>query len=87
MLNDFFRIVVAAVDERGGLINKFQGDAALAVFGAPIQTDGAATAALGTARTLRANLRRCRRSTSASGCPRERCSRATSAARTATSTP
>jgi adenylate cyclase len=58
VLNDFFRIVVAAVDERGGLINKFQGDAALAVFGAPISTDGAAAAALTTARTLAANLRK-----------------------------
>ena len=57
VLNDFFRIVVAAVDERGGLINKFQGDAALAVFGAPIATVGAADAALATARTLAANLR------------------------------
>jgi class 3 adenylate cyclase len=58
ILNDFFRIVVAAVDEHGGLINKFQGDAALAVFGAPIRTDGAATAALAAARTLPTNLRR-----------------------------
>ena len=33
VLNDFFRIVVDAVDERDGLINKFEGDAALAVFG------------------------------------------------------
>jgi class 3 adenylate cyclase len=57
VLNDFFRIVVAAVDERGGLINKFQGDAALAVFGAPITTVGAADAALSTARALAANLR------------------------------
>ena len=57
VLNAFFRIVVDAVDERHGLINKFQGDAALAVFGAPIQTDDAATAALETARLLSANLR------------------------------
>jgi adenylate cyclase len=57
VLNDFFRIVVAAVDERHGLINKFQGDAALAVFGAPLATDGAASAALATARALGAELR------------------------------
>ncbi len=57
VLNAFFRIVVAAVDERHGFINKFQGDAALAVFGAPIQTDGAATAALETARALSIDLR------------------------------
>ena len=57
VLNDFFRIVVAAVDAHGGLINKFQGDAALAVFGAPIIADGAAASALSTARMLAANLR------------------------------
>ncbi len=58
VLNDFFRIVVGAVDERHGLINKFQGDAALAVFGAPLPADGAASAALATARSLRNQLRR-----------------------------
>ncbi|WP_232000743.1 adenylate/guanylate cyclase domain-containing protein [Mycobacterium kyorinense] len=58
VLNDFFRIVVGAVDERHGLINKFQGDAALAVFGAPLRTSGAASAALATARVLGTRLRR-----------------------------
>jgi adenylate cyclase len=58
VLNDFFRIVVSAVDERHGLINKFQGDAALAIFGAPLPADGAASAALATARSLRSQLRR-----------------------------
>jgi class 3 adenylate cyclase len=58
VLNDFFRIVVAAVDERHGLINKFQGDAALAVFGAPLHIDDPASAALSTARALAADLRR-----------------------------
>lgn len=58
VLNDFFAIVVAAVDERYGLINKFQGDAALAVFGAPLRAEGAASAALATARDLRNELRR-----------------------------
>lgn len=57
VLNAFFHIVVAAVDEHHGSINKFQGDAALAVFGAPIRADGAAAAALETARALGANLR------------------------------
>lgn len=57
VLNDFFRIVVRAVDENGGLINKFQGDAALAVFGAPIRVSGAASAALATARALAVRLR------------------------------
>jgi adenylate cyclase len=58
VLNDFFRIVVSAVDERHGLINKFQGDAALAVFGAPLPLQGAASAALASARDLRTQLRR-----------------------------
>src|SRR5215212_3941621 len=58
VLNDFFQIVVAAVDARHGLINKFQGDAALAVFGAPLRDDDSATAALATARALGKELRR-----------------------------
>ncbi|SEH71273.1 Adenylate cyclase, class 3 [Mycolicibacterium rutilum] len=58
LLNEFFRIVVAAVDERHGLINKFQGDAALAVFGAPLRMDDPAGAALATARVLVTELRR-----------------------------
>jgi adenylate cyclase len=57
ILNDFFRIVVAVVDNRKGLINKFAGDAALAVFGAPIRLDQSASAALDTARTLATELR------------------------------
>ena len=52
VLNDFFRIVVDSVDASDGMINKFQGDAALAVFGAPFHSDGAASAALATARGL-----------------------------------
>jgi adenylate cyclase len=58
ILNDFFRIVVAAVDNRHGLINKFQGDAALAIFGAPLRADDPASAALATARALGEALRR-----------------------------
>ncbi|MGH3677751.1 MAG: adenylate/guanylate cyclase domain-containing protein [Mycobacterium sp.] len=57
VLNDFFRIVVNCVDERGGLINKFQGDAALAVFGVPLRTNEAASTALATARDLADQLR------------------------------
>lgn len=58
VLNDFFRIVVDEVDTRDGLINKFQGDAALAVFGAPLRVTDPAGAALATARTLSTELRR-----------------------------
>jgi adenylate cyclase len=57
VLNDFFRIVVNAVDEHNGLINKFAGDAALAVFGVPLPTSAPASAALATARALGTQLR------------------------------
>jgi adenylate cyclase len=58
VLNNFFRIVVDAVDEHSGLINKFAGDAALAIFGAPLRTAQPAAAALATARALGTQLRR-----------------------------
>ncbi|MGO9925429.1 MAG: adenylate/guanylate cyclase domain-containing protein [Mycobacterium sp.] len=57
VLNDFFRIVVDAVDEHHGLINKFAGDAALAVFGVPLRARQPASAALATARALGTQLR------------------------------
>jgi adenylate cyclase len=57
VLNDFFRIVVDTVDVHDGLINKFQGDAALAVFGVPLKNTRAASAALATARALGEQLR------------------------------
>jgi class 3 adenylate cyclase len=58
ILNEFFRTVVDKVDAHHGLINKFQGDAALAVFGAPLRMDDPASAALAAARTLAIELRR-----------------------------
>ncbi|VBA41777.1 Adenylate cyclase 2 [Mycobacterium attenuatum] len=56
VLNDFFRIVVDAVDEYQGLVNKFEGDAALAIFGAPLRTSQPASPALATARALASRL-------------------------------
>jgi adenylate cyclase len=52
LLNDFFAEVVEAVDAQGGWINKFEGDAALAVFGAPTPLPNRAAAALAAARDL-----------------------------------
>ena len=57
LLNDFFRIVVTAVDKHNGFINKFGGDAALAIFGVPDQINDPAGAALAAARELRESLR------------------------------
>lgn len=58
VLNDFFGIVVKEVDQRHGLINKFQGDAALAIFGVPLPSSTAASEALATARALGTKMRR-----------------------------
>ncbi|WP_448851716.1 adenylate/guanylate cyclase domain-containing protein [Corynebacterium sp. 335C] len=56
-LNAFFEIVVDCVHRNQGIINKFQGDAALAVFGAPLPLDDTAGHALAAARELRLELR------------------------------
>ena len=56
LLNEFFRIVVDTVDRHGGFVNKFQGDAALAIFGAPIEHPDASGAALAAARELHDEL-------------------------------
>jgi adenylate cyclase len=52
LLNDFFRIVVETVEEHGGWVNKFEGDAALCVFGAPTTRPDPACDALHAARKL-----------------------------------
>jgi adenylate cyclase len=58
LLNRFFRAVVETVEARGGFVNKFEGDAALCVFGAPVARESPAADALAAARTLSARLRR-----------------------------
>jgi class 3 adenylate cyclase len=57
MLNRFFEIVVDAVERNGGLVNKFEGDAALCVFGAPVTLIDPATGALRAAREIRDRVR------------------------------
>jgi len=56
VLDHFYRAIVAVVDQRRGFINKFQGDAALVVFGAPAPAADPATDAAATARDLAARL-------------------------------
>ena len=56
LLNDFFAEVVEAVDAQGGWVNKFEGDAALAVFGAPTPLPNRAAAALAAGRDLDVRL-------------------------------
>ncbi len=52
LLNRFFEVVIDVVHAYGGWINKFQGDAALAVWGAPVHLDDRHTAALRAARIM-----------------------------------
>jgi adenylate cyclase len=56
ILNAFFAVVVDVVEKYGGWVNKFQGDAALAVFGAPVTLVDAASPALAAARELAKRL-------------------------------
>ena len=55
-LNDVFAAVVQVVGREGGLVNKFDGDGALCVFGAPSDQPDHATRALRAARSLRAEV-------------------------------
>ena len=55
-LNALFEKVVEVVHRHRGEINKFQGDAALAIFGAPISLADATSQALAAARELRLEL-------------------------------
>ncbi|EFQ82946.1 HAMP domain protein [Aeromicrobium marinum DSM 15272] len=56
MLNRFFAVVVEEVDRHEGLVNKFMGDAVLAIFGAPVDVGDHAGAALATARAIAGRL-------------------------------
>ena len=52
-LNEFFDAVVSAVSAERGWVNKFEGDGALCVFGAPVDQPDHAARALRAARVLR----------------------------------
>jgi adenylate cyclase len=55
-LNAFFGVVIDVVQEHGGWVNKFEGDAALCIFGAPVELADPATSALAAARALACRL-------------------------------
>ncbi|HTO00879.1 MAG TPA: adenylate/guanylate cyclase domain-containing protein [Microthrixaceae bacterium] len=57
LLNRFFRVVVSVVIREGGWINKFEGDAALCLFGAPQDQADHADRALRAAAAMPAELR------------------------------
>jgi adenylate cyclase len=56
LLNRFFAVVVEEVDRHCGLVNKFEGDAVLAVFGAPNRLDRPEDQALAAARAIASRL-------------------------------
>ena len=56
VLNRFFGVVVDEVDRHHGLVNKFIGDAVLAIFGAPVELPDHAAAALSAARSMATRL-------------------------------
>lgn len=56
-LNKFYDVVVDVVHRNKGIINKFQGDAAVAIFGAPLNLTDSTSWALTAARELRLELR------------------------------
>jgi adenylate cyclase len=58
LLNKFFRVVIDVVETEGGFVNKFEGDAALCVFGAPVASDDPAGQALCAARRMAEKLDR-----------------------------
>ncbi|MDT5010919.1 MAG: adenylate cyclase [Mycobacterium sp.] len=57
VLNRFFTVIVEEVDRHHGLLNKFEGDASLAVFGAPIELPCPEDEALAAARAISRRLR------------------------------
>ncbi|MCX2934904.1 adenylate/guanylate cyclase domain-containing protein [Mycobacterium sp. CVI_P3] len=56
LLNRFFAVVIEEVDRHRGIVNKFEGDATLAIFGAPVTLDNPEDDALAAARTIVARL-------------------------------
>jgi len=62
VLNRLFGCVIEAVTAEGGWVNKFEGDGALCVFGAPDEMPGHPAAALRAARALALMLEKARRS-------------------------
>ena len=57
LLNRFFAVIVDEVDRHHGFVNKFEGDAALAVFGAPNHLDHPEDEALAAGRDIARRIR------------------------------
>ncbi|MGM0577764.1 MAG: adenylate/guanylate cyclase domain-containing protein [Myxococcota bacterium] len=58
MLNEYFELIVDVVFECEGTLDKFMGDGVMAVWGAPVEVDGAGASALRAAMQIQRGLRR-----------------------------
>ncbi|MFT4036305.1 MAG: adenylate/guanylate cyclase domain-containing protein [Patulibacter sp.] len=58
LINRFFDVIVTITAKHGGIVNKFAGDGALIIFGAPVEQHNYATHALACARELAGALAR-----------------------------
>ncbi|TGD86218.1 adenylate/guanylate cyclase domain-containing protein [Mycolicibacterium sp. CH28] len=58
LLNRFFAVVIEEVDRHHGMVNKFEGDATLAIFGAPVTLANPESDALAAARAIVGRLER-----------------------------
>jgi adenylate cyclase len=58
LLNRFFAVIVDEVDSHCGIVNKFEGDATLAIFGAPNRLEHPEDQALAAGRLIAERLRR-----------------------------
>lgn len=56
LLNRFFSVIVDATERNEGLVNKFEGDAVLSIFGAPLAIEDPAGAALRASREIAQRL-------------------------------
>jgi class 3 adenylate cyclase len=56
LLNRFFTVIIDEVNARKGFVNKFEGDATLAIFGAPVRARSPETDALAAARVIARRL-------------------------------
>ncbi len=69
ILNRYFQAMNDAVDSHGGFINKFIGDAILAIFGTPLPLENPVKTALETARSMTENLKILNREFASEGLP------------------
>jgi adenylate cyclase len=57
LTNRYFRVIVDVIDANGGYVDKFIGDAVMAMWGAPVRTRDAAASALKSALDMRERIR------------------------------